>query len=97
MPYVIQFFLNYTPNWHNRKSAWNYATNHSANVFYQSVNWCRANEKRDTAVNISNILLITVLRTLGKYLLLFWKETLKLCSNGQITGLAVPTLPSSDD
>jgi len=38
-----------------------------------------------------------MLRTLGKYLLLFWKETIKLRSNGQITGLAVPTLPSSDD
>jgi len=97
MPYVIQFFLNYTLNWHNRKSTRNYTTNHSADVLCQSVNWCRANEKRDTAVNISNILLITVLRKLSKYLLLFWKESFKLCSNGQITGLAVPTLPSSDD
>jgi hypothetical protein len=78
------FFLNYTLNWHNRKSTWDYTTNHSAGVFCQSVNWCRANEKRDNAVNISNIMLTTVLRTLGKYLLLFWKQSLKFCSNGQV-------------
>jgi hypothetical protein len=79
------FFKNYTLNWRNRKSTWDYTTNHSAGVFCQSVNWCRSNEKRDTAVNNSNIMLTTVLRTLGKYLLLFWKQSLKFCSNRQVT------------